>query len=84
MELKEMTVEELEARKAAIATEIDAPEANLDDLEAEARSINAELEERKATEAKKVEVRKAVAEGAGKVIRKFEKEERKICEFAHK
>ena len=77
MELKEMTVEELEARKAAIATEIDAPEANLDDLEAEARSINAELEERKATEAKKVEVRKAVAEGAGEVIRKFEKEERK-------
>lgn len=77
MELKEMTVEELEARKAAIATEVDAPEANLDDLEAEARSINAELEERKATEAKKVEVRKAVAEGAGEVIRTFEKEERK-------
>ena len=77
MELKEMTVEELEARKAAIATEVDAPEANLDDLEAEARSINAELEERKAAEAKRVEVRKAVAEGAGEVIRKFEKEERK-------
>lgn len=77
MELKEMTVEELEARKAAIATEVDAPEANLDELEAEARSINAELEERKAAEAKKVEVRKAVAEGAGEVIRTFEKEERK-------
>lgn len=77
MELKEMTVEELEARKAAIATEVDAPEANLDDLEVEARSINAELEERKAAEAKKVEVRKAVAEGAGEVIRTFEKEERK-------
>lgn len=77
MELKEMTVEELEARKAAIATEVDAPEANLDDLEAEARSINAELEERKAAEAKRVEVRKAVAEGAGEVIRTFEKEERK-------
>lgn len=77
MELKEMKVEELEARKVAIATEVDAPEANLDDLEAEARSINAELEERKAAEAKKVEVRKAVAEGAGEVIRKFEKEERK-------
>lgn len=77
MELKEMTVEELEARKAAIATEVDAPEANLDELEAEARSINAELEERKAAEAKRVEVRKAVAEGAGEVIRTFEKEERK-------
>ena len=77
MELKEMTVEELEARKAAIATEVDAPEANLDELEAEARGINAELEERKAAEAKRVEVRKAVAEGAGEVIRTFEKEERK-------
>lgn len=77
MELKEMSVEELEARKAAIATEIDAPEADLDALGEEVRGINAELEERKATEAKKVEVRKAVAEGAGEVIRKFEKEERK-------
>lgn len=77
MELKEMSVEELEARKAAIATEIDAPEADLDALGEEIRGINAELEERKAAEAKKVEVRKAVAEGAGEVIRTFEKEERK-------
>lgn len=77
MELREMSVEELEARKAAIATEIDAPEADLDALGEEIRGINAELEERKAAEAKKVEVRKAVAEGAGEVIRKFEKEERK-------
>lgn len=77
MELKEMSVEELEARKAAIAEEVEAPEADLDALESEIRGINAELEERKATEAKKVEVRKAVAEGAGEVIRKFEKEERK-------
>lgn len=80
MELKEMTVEELEARKAAIATEVDAPEANLDDLEAEARSINAELEERKAAEAKKAEVRKAVAEGAGEVVKTFEREEVKVNE----
>lgn len=77
MELKEMSVEELEARKAAIATEIDAPEADLDALGEEVRGINAELEERKAAEAKKVEVRKAVAEGAGEVVRTFEKEERK-------
>lgn len=77
MEFKEMSVEELEARKAAIATEIDAPEADLDALGEEVRGINAELEERKAAEAKRVEVRKAVAEGAGEVIRKFEKEERK-------
>ena len=77
MELKEMSVEELEARKAAIATEIDAPEADLDALGEEIRGINAELEERRTAEAKRVEVRKAVAEGAGEVIRTFEKEERK-------
>ena len=47
MELKNMTVEELEARKAAIASEIDAPEADLNALEEEARAINAELDERK-------------------------------------
>ena len=44
MELKEMTIEELEARKAEIATLVDAEDADLDALEAEARSINEELE----------------------------------------
>lgn len=77
MEFKDMTIEELESRKAAIATEIDAPEADLDALGEEVRGINEELENRKAAEAKKVEVRKAVAEGAGEVVKKFEKEERK-------
>lgn len=77
MEFKDMTIEELETRKAAIATEIDAPEADLDALGEEVRGINEELENRKAAEAKKVEVRKAVAEGAGEVVKTFEKEERK-------
>lgn len=77
MEFKDMTIEELESRKAAIATEIDAPEADLDALGEEVRGINEELENRKAAEAKKVEVRKAVAEGAGEVVKTFEKEERK-------
>ena len=80
MEFKEMSVEELEARKAAIATEIDAPEADLDALGEEVRGINEELENRKAAEAKKVEVRKAVAEGAGKVVKTFEREEAKVNE----
>lgn len=80
MEFKEMSVEELEARKAAIATEIDAPEADLDALGEEVRGINEELENRKAAEAKKVEVRKAVAEGAGEVVRTFEREEVKVNE----
>lgn len=78
MELKNMTVEELEARKAAIASEIDAPEADLNALEEEARAINAELDERKNEEAKKAEIRAAVAAGQGEVTKAIEPEERKV------
>ena len=72
MELKDMTIEQLQKRKAQIATEIDAPEADLNVLEAEARSINEELETRKQAEAQKAEIRAAVASGAGEVIQKIE------------
>ena len=78
MDIKEMTAEELIERRAAIANEVDAPEADLNALEEEVRAINAELEERKAAEAQKEEVRKAVAEGAGEVMNKFNNEERKM------
>lgn len=78
MELKEMTIEQLEERKAAIVAELDAPEADLDALEAEARSIKEELESRKAEEAKKAEIRSAVAAGEGVVTKSFEKEENKV------
>lgn len=78
MELKEMTAEELEARQAQIVTEIDSPEADLDALEEEIRAIKAELEERKAAETKKAEIRASVAQGEGKVVKKMEVEERKI------
>lgn len=57
----EMTVAELEARKAEINTEIDKDGADLDALQAEARAINEELEKRKADAAKREEIRKAVA-----------------------
>lgn len=81
MELKDMTIEQLEERRAAIATEIDADGADLDALEEEARSIKEELEARKAeearaAEAKKAEIRAKIAAGAGKVIEKGKKEER--------
>lgn len=76
MELKDMTIEQLEERRAAIATEIDADGADLDALEEEARSIKEELEARKAAEAKKAEIRASVAAGSGKVIEKGKKEER--------
>lgn len=72
MELRDMTIEELEARKAAIVTEIDSDDADLDALEEEARSINAELESRKDLEAQKNEIRAQVAEGAGETIAEVE------------
>ena len=61
MEIKEMSIEELSERRAAIAAEIDAPEADLDALEAEARSINEEIEARKKAEIQRNEIREAVA-----------------------
>ena len=60
MELKDMTIEELEARKVAIGSELESEGADLDALEAETKSINAELETRKAEEAKKAEIRHLV------------------------
>lgn len=79
MDIKTMTAEELLERRATIATEVEAPEADLTALEEEVRAINAELEERKAAEAQKEEVRKAVADGAGEVMKKFNNnEERKM------
>ena len=71
----EKTVAELETRKAEIRTEIETEGADLDALEAEARAINAEMETRKAAEAQKVEIRKAVAEGAGTVVEDAPKNE---------
>lgn len=78
MELKEMTIEELEARKAEIREAVDMPEADLDALESEARAINEEIEARKEAEAQKVEIRAAVAAGAGEVIKTFEEERKPI------
>lgn len=68
MEIKNMTVEQIEARKAEIAKEIETEGADLDKLQEEVKSLNAELEARKAAEAKKAEIRKAVAAGAGQVV----------------
>ena len=82
MDLKEMTIEALEERRAAIAVEVEAEDADLDALEAEARAIKEELEQRKAAEAKKAEIRSSVAAGAGTLLTNFEekKETRKMFE----
>lgn len=74
MNIKEMSVDELMERRSAIATELDAEDADLDALEAEVRSINEELEARKASETKRNEIRSAVANGEGKVTEKVETE----------
>ena len=73
-----MTAEELLERRSAIAEEVDADGADLDALEAEVKSINEELENRKAIEAQKVEIREAVANGEGEVIETIPVEERKV------
>ena len=80
MELKEMSIEELNERKSQIVVESEAEDANLDELETEMRSINDEIETRKADEAKRAEIRAAVASGEGKTIQTFEvvNEERKV------
>ena len=72
MEIKDMTIEELSERKAAIAAEVDAPEADLDALEAEARSINEEIEARKQAEIKRNEIREQVAKAdAPEIVEDF-------------
>lgn len=77
MDFKTMTVEELEARKLAIADEIETEGADLDALTEEVRAIKTELEERASEEAKKVELRAAVASGAGTVTETPIQEEKK-------
>ena len=76
MEIKDMSIDELEARKAEIAVEVDNDGADLDALETEARSIKEEIESRKAAEAKKAEIRSAVALGEGVTVEKIEPEVR--------
>ena len=74
MELKTMSVEQLEERKAEIAGLLDQPDADLDALEAEVRSIKEELEARKVAAAQREEIRKAVAAGAGAVVTEIKEE----------
>lgn len=74
MDFTEKTIEELEARKAEIAVELDNEGADLDALTEEVRAIKAEMESRKAAEEKKAEIRAAVAAGSAPVIKDFKEE----------
>lgn len=64
---KDMTIEQLETRKAEIMNEIDKPDADLTALEAEARGIKEELDARKKAETDKEQIRQLVAAGAAKM-----------------
>lgn len=68
MDFSTWTTEQLEARRLAIVTDMDAEGADLNALEAEARAIKEELEKRKAAEQQKANIRSAVAAGAGTVV----------------
>lgn len=78
MEIKSAETQALLERRSAIATEIESDGADLDALETEVREINAELETRKAAEAKKVEIRTAIANGEGTIIDSKKEEEKKM------
>lgn len=77
MEFKNMSVSELETRKAEIASLVDNDDADLDALTEEVRAINEEIETRKNAEAKKEEIRSLVADGVGETIEVIETIEEK-------
>ncbi len=77
MDMKDMTIEQIEERKTAIVAELDTENADLNALEEEMRSLNAEMEARKAEEAQKAEIRSAVAAGeVGEVVKTIVEEKR--------
>lgn len=76
--MTEKSMDELLERRAQIAEELNAEDADLDKLEDEARAINTEIERRKAEETKRAEIRSAVAEGEGETVTTFSMEERKM------
>ena len=79
MEIKDMTIEQIEERKTAIVAELDNEGADLNALEEEMRSLNTEIEARKALEAQKAEIRSAVAAGeVGEVVKTIVEERKEM------
>lgn len=66
--------EEIEARLAAISSEMDAPDADLDALTEEVRSLKADLRQIEEAAEKRRKLREAVAGGQGTVVRSFSSE----------
>lgn len=71
-----MTIDQLVEQRSTLAASVDNEDANLDQIEADIKAINAEMDRRSAEEAKKAEIRAAVAEGKGEVIKTIEPEVR--------
>lgn len=67
--------EEIEARLAAIRTEMDAPDADIDALTEEVRGLKAELNQINEAAEKRRKLREAVSGGAGTIVRNFANEE---------
>lgn len=80
MDFTNMTMDQLMERRSAIAVELDAPDADLDALEAEVREINEEIENRKNAETKRTEIRAAVAAGKGETKKTFEEKKEMTLE----
>ena len=74
MNYNEWTIEQLEERRAQIVTECETEGADLVALEAEVRAINAEMDERKAAEARRAAVRSMVAAGSGRTVETIEED----------
>lgn len=72
--MEQKTTEELLERRTQISLDSEVEGADLNALEAEVRSINAELESRQKAEAQRRELRDAVANGGGNIIKEIPKE----------
>ena len=68
MKIEEMNIEQIEDRMSEIRKEMDTEGADIEALTAEVRSMNERKEELRNAEDHKKELRKMVAEGAGKTI----------------
>lgn len=67
-----MTIDEIEVRLSEIKAQLDTPEADLDALEKEVRSLNTQRDELRKAAAEAEEKRRAIADGLGTVTEKKE------------
>lgn len=80
-----MTIDEINARKAEIAEEVEKPDADLDALQEEVRNLNAEAESLRASALAAEEQRKQIAEGTAPVtvIETHESEETRSMTYTN-